>query len=224
MLRNAPLRCPIIHAKPLVEALLQTMPAVTPAATPVATSVATAAATPTRYSGIAILLHWLIALLVVCGFALGLYMVSLKFSPQKLSYYAYHKWIGVSVFTLAVVRIAWRWKHTPPPQPAAMPAWQRATSGAVHTLLYLLLIAAPLSGWLYSSAAGVPTVPFGIEALQLPDLVAKDRARAINLKFVHMSLTYSFAALVVLHVAAALKHAVIDRDGIMARMLPGKTP
>ena len=190
-----------------MEALLQTM------FTPV----------PARYSGIAILLHWLIALLVICGFALGLYMVSLKFSPQKLSYYAYHKWIGVSVFTLAMVRIIWRITHTPPAHPAPLPVWQQAASGAVHALLYLLLIAAPLSGWLYSSAAGVPTVPFGIEALQLPDLVGKDRALAFNLKFVHMTLTYSFAALVLVHVAAALKHALIDRDGIMSRMLPGKT-
>ena len=87
-------------------------------------------------------------------------------------------------------------------------------------LLYLLLIAAPLSGWLYSSAAGVPTVPFGIEALQLPDLVGKDRALAFNLKFVHMSLTYSFAALVVLHVAATLKHQFVERDGLFWRMWP----
>ena len=198
---------PAIVSKPLVEALLQIMPAP-------ATS---------RYSAIAILLHWLIALLVICGFALGLYMVSLKFSPQKLTYYAYHKWIGVSVFLLAVVRIVWRVTHAPPTQPASMPLWQQAASGAVHALLYLLLFAAPLSGWLYSSAAGVPTVPFGIEALQLPDLVGKDRALAFDLKFVHMSFTYSLAALVMLHVTAALKHALIDRDGIMARMLPGRS-
>ena len=209
-------------------ALIPDVPHTTmPAAAPMATSSETTpaipvAANPARYTGIAILLHWLIALLLVCGFALGLYMVSLKFSPQKLSYYAYHKWIGVSVFTLTVVRIVWRLTHTPPPQPAALPVWQQAASGAVHALLYLLLIAAPLSGWLYSSAAGVPTVPFGIEALQLPDLVGKDRALAFNLKFVHMSFTYSLAALVVLHAAAALKHAFIDRDGIMSRMLPGK--
>ena len=175
-----------------------------------------------RYTGIAMLLHWLIALLLVSGFSLGLYMVSLNFSPQKLSFYAYHKWIGVSIFTLVLVRILWRLAHPPPAPPASMPVWQRALSGAVHALLYLLLIAAPLSGWLYSSAAGVPTVPFGVAALQLPDLVDKDRALAFNLKFVHLSLTYSFAALVLLHVTAALKHALIDKDGIMSRMLPGK--
>ena len=175
-----------------------------------------------RYSSTAITLHWLIALLLVCGFSLGLYMVSLKFSPQKLTYYSYHKWIGVTIFSLALLRILWRATHTPPPLPAALPQWQVAMSGATHLLLYLLLVAAPISGWLYSSSAGVPTVPFGIEALQLPDLVEKDRALAFTLKFVHMSITYSFGALVALHVAAALKHTLIDRDGIMSRMLPGK--
>ena len=173
-----------------------------------------------RYTGIAIALHWMTAVLLVCGFALGLYMVSLTFSPQKLSYYAYHKWIGVTVFALALLRIVWRATHTPPPLPAALPRWQAALSGAVHLLLYLLLLAAPLSGWLYSSSAGVPTVPFGIAALQLPDLIGKDRELAVTLKFVHLSLTYSLAALVTLHVAAALKHTLIDRDGIMSRMLP----
>ena len=177
-----------------------------------------------KYTRVAITLHWLIALLLIGGFALGLYMVELKFSPQKLTFYSYHKWIGVSVFSLAVLRVLWHLTHQPPPLPASVPAWQVAMSNATHLLLYLFMLAAPLSGWLYSSAAGVPTVPFGISALQLPDLLSKDRTLATTLKFVHMSITYSLAALVALHVAAALKHVLIDRDGIMRRMLPGRTP
>ena len=177
-----------------------------------------------KYTRVAITLHWLIALLLIGGFALGLYMVELKFSPQKLTFYSYHKWIGVSVFSLAVLRVLWHLTHQPPPLPASVPAWQVAMSNATHLLLYLFMLAAPLSGWLYSSAAGVPTVPFGIAALQLPDFLSKDRALAATLKFVHMSITYGLAALVALHVAAALKHVLIDRDGIMRRMLPGKTP
>ena len=177
-----------------------------------------------RYSGVAIALHWLMALLLVAGFSLGLYMVSLKFSPQKLTFYSYHKWIGVTVFTLALFRVIWRLTHRPPPLPASMPMWQVAASNATHTLLYMLLLIAPLSGWLYSSSAGVPTVPFGIAALQLPDLVEKNRELASTLKFVHMAITYSFAALVGLHVAAVVKHMLIDRDGIIWRMIPGKTP
>lgn len=176
----------------------------------------------TRYHGIAIALHWLIALLLICGFALGLYMVYLPFSPQKLTFYSYHKWIGVSIFTFALLRVLWRLTHQPPPLPVSVPRWQVAASNATHWLLYVFLLAAPLSGWLYSSAAGVPTVPFGIAALQLPDLIEKNRELAGTLKFVHLSITYSFAGLVALHVAAVFRHLLIDRDGIMRRMLPVK--
>ena len=180
--------------------------------------------TAQRYTGIAMLLHWLIALLLVGSFSIGLYMVGLKFSPQKLTLYSYHKWIGVTAFSLAVLRLLWRLTHRPPDLPISMPRWQVAASHASHMLLYLFLIATPLSGWLYSSAAGVPTVPFGIAALQLPDLLDKDRELAALLKFVHMAINYSLGALICLHIAAALKHQLIDRDGIMSRMLPGKTP
>ncbi len=174
-----------------------------------------------RYSAPAIALHWLIALLMCCGFSLGLYMVELRFSPQKLTFYSYHKWIGVTVFTLAVLRVLWRLSHRPPPLPASVAPWQQAISGAIHVLLYLLMLGIPLSGWIYSSAAGVPTVPFGISALQLPDLVGRDRDLALSLKFVHLTLNYTLAGLVLLHVAAALKHQFVDRDGILWRMLPG---
>ena len=180
--------------------------------------------TASRYSLTAIALHWLMALLLICGFGLGLYMVELRFSPQKLSFYSYHKWIGVTVFTLAWVRLGWRITHPPPPHPATVALWQQAASNAVHALLYLLLFVIPLSGWLFSSASGVPTVPFGIAALQLPDLVSRERELARDLKFVHLALNYSLAALVALHVAAAIKHQFIDRDGIMRRMLPNRSP
>ncbi len=175
-----------------------------------------------RYGRPAIALHWLIALLMTCGFALGLYMVDLRFSPQKLSFYSYHKWIGVTVFVLALTRLAWCLTHPPPPLPAGIARWQQAASGAIHALLYVLMLSIPVSGWLYSSATGVPTVPFGIAALQLPDLLLRDRDLASTLKFVHLTLNYSLAALVSLHVAAAFKHQFFDRDGIMLRMLPAR--
>lgn len=175
-----------------------------------------------RYTGPAIVLHWLIGFLMCCGFGLGLYMVELRFSPQKLSLYSYHKWIGISVFSLALLRLGWRLTHAPSALPASVARWQQAAAGAIHLLLYLLMLGIPLSGWLYSSAAGVPTVPFGVAALQLPDLVARDRDLAVSLKFLHLTLNYSLAAMVALHVAAALKHQLLDRDGIMQRMLPGR--
>jgi cytochrome b561 len=175
---------------------------------------------PPRYTRPAILLHWLIALLIVCGFCVGLYMTGLKFSPTKLSLYSYHKWIGVTVFTLAVLRLLWRLTHQPPPLPEDMPAWQRSAAGALHLLLYLLILIIPLTGWLYSSAAGVPTVPFGIAALQLPDLLERNKETADSLRFLHMTLNYSMATLVAMHVLAALKHQFLDKDGLLSRMNP----
>ena len=176
--------------------------------------------TAPRYTRTAIVFHWGIALLIVCGFSLGLYMTSLKFSPLKLSLYSYHKWIGVTVFSLAVLRLLWRLTHAAPPLPVTTPDWQRHVASALHALLYLLIIAIPLSGWLYSSSAGVPTVPFGISALQLPDLLERNKDVAGSLKFLHMTLNYSLAALVCIHVAAALKHQFVDRDGLLQRMNP----
>src|SRR5437773_10588267 len=103
-----------------------------------------------RYDGVAIALHWLIAAIVVAGFTLGLSMVDLPLSRQKLQWYAWHKWIGITVFLLTCVRLAWRLWH-PAPAPAAMPLWQTRAASLSHGALYALLFAIPLSGWVYSS-------------------------------------------------------------------------
>jgi cytochrome b561 len=99
-----------------------------------------------------------------------------------------------------------------------MPAWQRTAAHALHLLLYVLMLAIPLSGWLMSSAKGFQTVWFGI--LPLPDLVGKDKDLGELLEAVHMSLNFGFAALVAAHVGAALKHHLVDRDDVLVRMLP----
>ncbi len=174
----------------------------------------------TRYSAPSIALHWLVAALLVATFPLGLYMTGLPLSPRKLQLFSYHKWIGVTIFALAWLRLAWRLRHAPPPLPAAMPRWQQRAAHAVHGLLYALLIAIPLSGWLYSSASGVPTVYLGL--WQLPDVVDRDKALADALRGVHRSLNWTLAALVALHVLAALKHHFVDRDGLLHRMLPSQ--
>jgi cytochrome b561/polyisoprenoid-binding protein YceI len=174
-----------------------------------------------RYTATAIGLHWLGAALVLAGFCVGLWMTGLEFGPLKFRVYAYHKWIGVTVFLVALLRLAWRSRHPPPP-PGAMPRWQRRAAAVAHGLLYALMLAVPASGWLYSSAAGVQTVWLGL--VPLPDLVAKDKELAAALKVVHFSLNASLAALVLLHVAAALKHQFVDRDALLARMLPGRRP
>ena len=118
------------------------------------------------YTRTAIAFHWLIALLIICGFALGWVMTDIPgFTPAKLRYFSWHKWIGVTVFGLAVLRILWRASHGAPPLPRRMAAWQRVAAHLVHVLLYVLMIAIPVSGYLYSSAANVPVVYLGLVPL-----------------------------------------------------------
>jgi cytochrome b561 len=171
----------------------------------------------TAYTSTAIALHWIAGALILCGFALGVSLEDLPLSPQTLRLYGYHKWIGITVFLLAVTRLAWRVAH-PPPAPETMPAWQRRAAAAAHALLYLLMLVIPLSGWIYSSAAGVQVVYLGL--VPLPDLVSKDKALANVLKAVHGTLNYALLALVTVHAGAALKHHWVDRDDVLRRMLP----
>jgi cytochrome b561 len=173
-----------------------------------------------RYTRTAMTLHWLIALILFGMFALGLYMTELPLSPTKLKLYSYHKWAGVTVFLLVLLRLGWRITHVPPALPASTPGWQVKAAAAGHHLLYLLMVAAPLSGWLMSSAKGFQTVWFGV--LPLPDLLAKDEALGETLLQAHRFLNYFFIAVVAGHVMAALKHQFIDRDGLLSRMLPGR--
>lgn len=171
-----------------------------------------------RYTGVAITLHWLIALALVGSFSLGLYMHELPLSPQKLKLYSWHKWAGVTIFLFVVCRLAWRLTHRPPALPPGIAEWQARVAAATHVLLYLLMIAIPLSGWLMSSAKGFQTVWFGV--LPLPDLLAKNEELGELLQQVHMLLNFSMAGLVLVHAGAALKHHFLDRDDILARMLP----
>ncbi len=171
-----------------------------------------------RYSNTAIALHWLAALLIFAAFPLGVYMHDLPLSPTKLQLYSYHKWIGVTVFVLAVLRVLWRAGHRPPPLPGSLPRWQQIASHITHYGMYVLIVIVPLSGWLMSSAKGFQTVWFGV--LPLPDLLGKDKALGHFWETVHQGLNFSLLVLVGLHLAAVLKHRFIDRDDILARMLP----
>ena len=170
-----------------------------------------------RYNPGAIALHWITAVLILTNLTLGLSMVPLRISPTKLNLYLWHKSIGITVFLRTSLRLAWRVAHRPPP-PVPMPGWQRRAASLSHTLLYALMFAIPISGWMYSSATGVQVVYLGL--LPLPDFVPKDKAYADALRAVHLSFNTTLAAVIVLHTAAALKHHVVDRDGALTRMLP----
>jgi cytochrome b561 len=182
-----------------------------------ADSVRHAARAPPGYTRTAIALHWLVAVLILGAFALGLYMVELELSPTKLKLYSWHKWLGVTIWMIAVVRLVWRLTHRPPPLPA-LPTWQRIAASTTHVLLYVLVLAIPISGWLFSSASGFPVVYFGV--LPLPDLVGKDKELAKLLQSVHATLNYTLMAIIVVHAAAAIKHHFVDRDVVFHRMLP----
>lgn len=170
------------------------------------------------YTRTAIALHWLMALLVFVTFPVGVVMHEMALSPDKLRLLSYHKWLGATVFILLVVRLVWRANHKPAPLIAGMPQWQRMAAKGVHVLLYVLLFAIPLSGWLMSSAKGFQTVYLGV--LPLPDLLARDKVLGDALGALHQVLNITLLALVAAHVAAALKHHFVDRDGTLARMLP----
>lgn len=169
------------------------------------------------YNPVALALHWTIAAIIFATFLLGLYMADLQLSPAKLRLYSYHKWIGVTIFLLVIVRIAWRLTHRAPAL-LPMPKWQVAAEHASHTLLYVLTLAIPITGWLFSSASGVQTVYFGV--LPIPDLVAKNKAAAEAFKAAHWYLNMTMLLLVGVHVAVALKHHFVDRDNVLSRMLP----
>ena len=178
------------------------------------------ASTASRYTTPAIALHWLLALMLVISFSVGLYMHDLPFSPQRLKLYNWHKWAGITILALSALRLLWRLAHRPPAE-VPMPAWQQVAARASHLALYVLFFAVPLVGWAYSSAAGFPIVWLGV--LPLPDFVSPDKALAEAIKPWHGWLAFTLAGLVALHVAAALKHQFIDRDGLLRRMWPKRS-
>ena len=174
-----------------------------------------------RYHPVAIAFHWLLAAAIVVSFGVGLYMTELPLSPQRLKLYNWHKWAGVTILALSALRLLWRLTHRPPVD-LPMPAWQRSAAHMTHHALYLLFFAVPLAGWAYSSAAGFPVVVYGV--LPLPDFVPADKALAEALKPLHKYLAYLLALLVAGHVGAALKHHFVDRDRLLHRMWPNRSP
>jgi cytochrome b561 len=177
------------------------------------------------YTLVAMAFHWLLALALLGLFGMGLFMVDLPISPLRLKLYNWHKWAGMSFLTLSCLRLLWRLTHPAPALPAdiqaRMPAWQAMAHSATHYGLYALFFIVPLVGWAYSSAAGFPIVLFGV--LPLPDFVPSDRALAELIKPWHEISAFALMGLVMLHVAGALKHQFIDKDGLLSRILPRKS-
>ena len=179
-----------------------------------------------RYSAPAIALHWAIATLIVVNFVIGLRFDGLK-GLALFNLMQWHKSFGVTVLALSLARLAWRVVHPPPPYPAHMPAWERAAASLVHWGFYALMIGLPITGWIIVSASptNIPTLLY--KTIPWPHIgLVHDLPMAVRQRLedqtgkIHESLAWGAAALLVLHVGAALRHQLFSRDEVLWRMAP----
>jgi len=173
------------------------------------------------WSGTAKAFHWVMALLIFVQMALGLTAVAWHLSPTKIQLFFWHKSTGMLILALLALRLAWRLARPAPALPADMPAWERAAARASHALLYALMAALPLTGWIVNSAANIPFRIFYV--VPLPPLVAPDKALADRVALVHRGLFALLALVLIAHIGAALRHHFVKRDDVLARMLPWRT-
>lgn len=187
----------------------------------------------TRYTAVAIMLHWLIALCVIGLIGAGIWMSDAIKDPktQGLAFvvYQWHKSIGLTVLVLSIARLVWRLIHPAPPLPASLTPLERMAARFTHVAFYVLMIGMPLLGWALVSASplGIPTIVFGLfEWPHIGWLAGLDDKKSVEdaLKYAHGTAGYVMGGLIVLHVGAALKHHFIDRDQVLARMLPWGRP
>lgn len=178
-----------------------------------------ATGTPPGYSGIAKLLHWLVVGLLVAQFVIAWLMPHIGRNTQPNTIINLHFSLGIVILAVLILRLAWRWTHPEPPPLDGIPPWQTRSARVVHGVLYLLLLAIPVLGWMNASWRGFDVSVFGLFAL--PRLMATRAAGFAWTGDIHTVLSwYVLLAFVGVHVAAALYHA-LRRDGVLARMLPG---
>ena len=169
-----------------------------------------------RYTFIQKLLHWLIALLVIGALGAGAALDWLDNGALKNQLYALHKATGMLILGLMLLRIAARIIFGAPPLPVSVPSWQRIAAAASHFLLYALILMMPVVGWAATSAFPAPIPFFGL--FDVPPLIGADRDLSKQLFAIHYWMGKGILALVALHIAAALKHALIEKDGVLRRM------
>lgn len=165
--------------------------------------------------------HWLMALAILGNGIFGLWMTGLAPSMSKINTFALHKSIGLTVLALFVLRLAWRMADRRPPDEPG-PAWQRLAAHMTHGLLYVLIVALPVSGWIFNSAHGYPLQWFKL--FNLPPLVAKNDQLMNIAVIVHEYLFYVLLLVLAAHAGAALWHHFILRDNVLRRMLPFGRP
>lgn len=167
-----------------------------------------------RYTRVAQSLHWAIAILILLNLLLGFAHDSL---PRDWAVMPVHKSIGLTVLALTLVRIGWRLTHPAPPMLATMPGWEKLVANVTHFAFYALLLIMPLTGWIMTSAGDRPLIWFFLFDLPKFGVTKEDAIVGLSSEG-HEILGFLFAALIVLHVAAALRHHFVLRDGTLRRM------
>jgi cytochrome b561 len=170
-----------------------------------------------RFTPLQRLLHWLMAACLLTMLFVGVGMVS-TIMPKYLTLVSIHKPLGIAILVLALIRLAIRLRYGAPPLPADLPEPMKLAAGSSHYLLYALMIGMPLIGWGMLSAAAYPVVLFG--GWHLPAILPQSDSLHTLLWDVHFYLAFAFFALILLHVAAALFHALVRRDGVFETMAP----
>lgn len=173
-----------------------------------------------RYNRAAVILHWLIAVLILLNI-IGAFVSEDLPKPDRMAIMALHKAAGIILLLLTFARIGWRLRHRPPPLVATLKAWEIMLTRGVHFMFYLLMVALPLSGWAMVSSAsqGKGVGMFGL--FDVPALpVGYDKPTLGLFHEMHEVMGFMMIALFVLHLAGALKHQLLDKDGTMRRIAP----
>ena len=172
----------------------------------------------TRFGAISQLLHWLVVALLILQFTLGWTAADLPAGLAKLTLLARHKSFGMTILMLALLRWAWRLANPVPDLPTTLRPYERVLARVTHALLYVLVFAMPVTGWLMSSAANFPVSWFHL--FTWPNLIAPDKGLVDGLKEVHEALSVALATTITVHVLAALRHHFVLKDDTLRRMLP----
>jgi cytochrome b561 len=173
-----------------------------------------------KFSPVARVFHWLMAALIGAQLFMGVGMAG-STSPRYASLLGWHKPVGLAILVLALLRLAYRLRHTPPPLPSDLPSVQKLAAQWSHYALYALMLLMPLIGWAMLSAAPYPILVGG---WHVPALLHPDPVLYAGLRQMHGVLGYAFYLLVLVHLGAALMHALIRRDGVFQSMAGGDNP
>lgn len=184
-----------------------------------------------RYTTVAIILHWMMAVMLVGMVFMGWRMEDMRdlalqgelTFAEVQAYYNWHKTIGISLLVLALARLGWRLTHPVPPMPETMKLWEKLAARAGHIGFYVVMIGIPVLGWLTASATNFPSYLANNPALELPHLSVPDEAYE-PLGSLHGAGGWVIFGLLALHAGAALKHHFIDRDEVLTRMIPFLKP